>query len=250
MAQDLLTEILSQDFDSDIQLRSIEEEDLILAPLLDEINLIHNDSIRLFVRAILCKSEDFWNSPSGPTLEGHPIDEFCVGGNVLHTKRVFRVVWLFVQSQQRAMDEADLLFAATLLHDVTKMHKTPSGEYIYDYMHSYTVDQLAESIVQDEEHQDRDYPKSSTLYLLGEEENLSILMRLIRCHRGHNSPIPETIPITSLEWTLHLADQVACQLPSIIDGADVQMWRWTKKDELLSEEDGIDKNASDPQERS
>lgn len=230
MANDLLEDLLAsvQEEKSTV---TFEDEDLKLAPLLEEINLIQDQGIRQFVRSILFHVETFWIVPSSPVLLSHPPDEFGIGGNVLHTRRVVRAVWLLAESQGRPTDELDVLIAAALLHDISKVSEGPDGEYAYDIMHPYTVDRYAEYVALNDEKLAGNTTRSSTLYLIEDPETLSVLMRLIRCHEGQFSPIPETIPVSSLEWTLHLANQVACHLHVLIDGPDIKDWRWNNDTE-------------------
>ena len=54
----LLDDILVED-----KSQSAKEEDEILAPLLDEINMINDEGIRFFVRSILLKANLFWIIP-------------------------------------------------------------------------------------------------------------------------------------------------------------------------------------------
>ena len=56
--------ILDELLKDEIAFKTNEEEDKILAPLLEEINLISNQQIKLFIRSVLFKAKTFWEIPS------------------------------------------------------------------------------------------------------------------------------------------------------------------------------------------
>lgn len=177
------------------------EEDKILAPLLAEIDLIDDGAVKHFVRQVLLSADPhFWTIPSSFSGKHHPADEHGEGGNVLHTKRVVRACKLICESQERGPFETDIMIAAAILHDLTKGIKK-GEEFEYDPLHPYTVDWRA--------------LKVDTVL---EDEFVQQILRLIRTHLGIWSPIPETIPMSSLEWSLHLADNLASKMHWIMDG--------------------------------
>lgn len=216
-------------------------EDQKLAPLLDEISIIQNPDIRGFVRAILYAVDHFWSAPASASVEDHPLDEAAEGGLVLHTKRVIRTVLLLAESQLRSSEEIDLLLAAALLHDVTKMNPD------YDYMHPYTVDGLVEQISIRDELDPSSYDRSGTKGLLADPETLVVLMRLIRCHEGAASPIPETLPVTQMEWILHWANIIASNLDNLVDGRDIKGWRWKEPNAKRPNSKTIKEEMVDPE---
>lgn len=220
----LLDDILNEDVEG----RTIESEDVILAPLLDEINAIEDQSICSFVRSVLYAAPPFfWVSPASFSGKYHPPDERGDNGNVLHTQRVVRIVQSIAQAQQRSQYETDILVAAALLHDLTKgvEYGTTVG---YDPMHPYTVDRFVEW-VREEDQRTSTESTSSSLYI--DEDTLTQILRLVRCHMGVWSPIPETVPLTTMDWTLHLADMLASRIHTIIDGENVLDWRWQQATE-------------------
>src|SRR4051812_2735855 len=105
--KDLLEELLNADDTGDMTAEEQESENKILSPLLEEINLIHDQTIRIFVRAILVRVKNFWKIPSSFSGKYHPPDERGPGGNVLHTKRVVRIVQLICDAQERMTIEKD-----------------------------------------------------------------------------------------------------------------------------------------------
>lgn len=218
----ILDEFLEEDEQEYIP--QFEKENFILEPLLDEIEAIKEEAIRNFVRSVLLKNKAFWIIPSTFSEDYNPPDEHDVGGNVLHTKRVFRICALLADSHILSAIERDILLAAALLHDVTKGVITRDEELpAYDEFHPYTVDRFVRQVkIDDELHGGEN--QSTMLFL--EEEHATRILRIIRCHMGIWSPIPETYPINDLEMILYTADTIAVRLHWIIDGEDLVMERW------------------------
>jgi len=203
---------------------SNEEEDNQLASLLDEINYIQSPSIKSFVRAILLQAKSFWTIPSSFSGKYHPSDEHNEGGNVIHTKRVVRASKVICDSYSLSQNERDLVYAACLLHDVTKgISNSDKDTFVYDPLHPYTVG----SFVKKCQENDKKYASessSSTLYL--DDETIQSILRLVRCHLGPWSPVPETIPVTYLDIIVHLSDNLASKVHFIVDGENVIEERW------------------------
>lgn len=207
----------------------IKEEDELLSPLMDEINLIQEESIRDFVRSVLLKSGTFWTIPASFSSKYHPSDEHDSGGNVLHTKRVTRIANTIVDSYSLTQEERDMILAACLLHDITKgILSEDASSFNYDPMHPYTVGEyiLQCQFIDKEEGNDA---VSSSLFI--SEENLQTILRLIRCHLGPWSPVPETYPITYMDYIVHLADNIATNLQNYIKDSDLINDKWKQKAE-------------------
>jgi len=201
-----------------------DEEDRVLEPLLEEVDLIDDQGILSFVRAVLVNAPPhFWFSPSSYTGNYHPPDERGDGGSVLHTKRVVRIAREMTVAQDRTQEELDQVTAAALIHDITKGNRGPDGQFIYDPMHPYTVDAFV-AYVRSQDNRKGDEMNSSTIWI--SDDDLATILRMVRCHMGSWSPIPETTPVTSLELTLHLADLLASKLHVMLDGEDQKDWRW------------------------
>lgn len=213
-------------------------EDIILEPLLNEINLIKNREIKSFVRALLVNAPQvFWYAPSSLDENGytpHPLDEYGEGGMVLHTKRVVHAVMVLSSAVSLDGLEADLLLAGALLHDITKAVAVSDTRVEFDPFHPYTVDTLADYVHEIDDNQAND--NSSNTLLLSELEAMTIL-RIIRCSHGKWSPIVETMPESPLEKFLYLADYLATNAPSIIDGDDIdtEWWQWKAQKKLTSD---------------
>ena len=226
MSNNILDEILSEN--NSVILKK--DEDKILQPILEEINYIFDESIKSFVRAILLRASSFWSIPSSFSGKYHPADEHNYGGNVLHTKRVVRAAKIMCQSYSLSKEDTDIVFAACILHDVTKGIKLEGEDsFHYDPMHPYTVARLVQKCQED----DKNYAsesQSSTLFI--SEDIVQSILRLVRCHLGPWSPVPETIPITYMDMIVHLADNVASKVHYIVDGEHVNLDRWkTQQDE-------------------
>ena len=216
----ILDEILNKEKDS----ISIEEESVILKPLEKEIEMISDFSIKSFVKSILIRADSFWVIPSSFSGKYHPADEHNKGGNVLHTKRVVRAAKVLSDSYSLTAEERDLVYAACLLHDVTKGIKDKDADYFhYDPMHPYTVGKFVEKC---QEH-DKKYAgeaQASTLFV--SEDTVQSILRLVRCHLGPWSPVPETVPITYLDIIVHVADNMTSKLHYLVDGDDIIEERW------------------------
>jgi len=217
----ILDDILSKDKNDLIQ-----KENYFLNDLLDEINFIEDESIQSFVRSVLLKCDIFWNIPSSFSGKYHPPDEHGPGGNVLHTKRVVRIANIMCDSYSISSEERDIIIAACLLHDITKgIASEQDGMFHYDPMHPYTVNKFVMNCM---EH-DREYANdtnSSSLFIA--EENVQSILRLIRCHLGPWSPVPETLPITYMDYIVHISDNIASKIHLIIDDRTLVNDRYTK----------------------
>lgn len=216
----ILDEILS----SEKNKSTIKDENKKLALLIDEINLIKDENIKSFVRAVLFNAEDFWEIPASFSGKHHPPDERGLSGNVLHTKRVVRAAEILSDSYSLSIEDRDMVFAACLIHDVTKgIRVGEDGDLRYDPMHPYTVGHFVKKC----QEYDKKYAtesQSSTLFL--SEEIIQSILRLVRCHLGPWSPVPETTPITYLDMIVHMADNIASKLHYIVDGENVLFERW------------------------
>jgi len=200
-----------------------EEENSVLSPLLQEISFIKDDGLKSFVRSILFRCKSFWDVPSSFSGKYHPPDEHNKGGNVLHTKRVVRAVRILSESHNLSPEENDIVIAAALLHDITKGKIEKDGSFSYDSMHPYTVGEFVK-FCQDDDRKNASDIGSNTLYV--SEEDVQTLLRLIRCHLGPWSPVPETVPITYLDMIVHLADNIASKIHIIADGERSLSRRW------------------------
>lgn len=79
--------------------------------------------------------------------------------------------------------------------------------------------------------QDKKYTsESSSTTLFLDETTVESILRLIRCHLGPWSPVPETMPSTHAEMIVHLADNIASKLHVIVDGEAIIEHRWKPDD--------------------
>lgn len=208
MDDEFLTQLTTAD------LEVMEQEDRLLNPLLPEINQIVDQGTRSLVRAALLRAGLFWDIPSSANPGDHPPDEYGAGGNVLHTARVARMALAMAESFALEPIERDGCLAAALIHDVTKGVDV-DDDIQFDVFHPYTVGPFVYAIQDEEKQLPGGYPGSSSLRIDG--DMLDQVLRLVRCHLGVNSPIPETVPAHPLEWLLHQADYLACRIHLIKD---------------------------------
>jgi len=224
--------ILDKLLDEDVFLKENKEEDKILSPLLQEINLISSVHIKNFVRSVLLKCEAFWIIPSSFSKKYHPIDEHNQGGNVIHTQRAVRAAKILCASYGLEVEESDLVYAALLLHDITKgVKRDGDTSYVYDSFHPYTVEKFVAWCIEEDKKYSSE-ASSATLYI--DDKTVQDIMRLIRCHLGPWSPVPETIPGTHLEMIVHLADNISSKLHTIVDGEAIIEHRWKPDDKQTS----------------
>jgi len=222
MSKSILDDLLIQKNES----VSLKEENDILFPLLKEIDLISDDAIKSFVRSVLVRADIFWKIPSSFSGKYHPADEHNEGGNVLHTKRVIRIAMIMAGSYSLSTEETDIVLAACLLHDLCKGIPSKDDEsFHYDPMHPYTVGKFI-SHCQNDDKKFANESQSSTLFV-GEEIVQSIL-RIVRCHLGPWSPVPETFPITYLDYIVHLSDNIASKIHTVIEDSELINPKWRK----------------------
>ena len=224
MPKNMLDEIIESGSDN-----FEDQENDVLKDILEEINYIENDEVKSFVRSVMLKAKSFWTIPSSFSGKYHPPDEHGEGGNLLHTKRVVRVARSICDSYTVTSDERDMVMAACLLHDVTKgISSSDDDMFHYDPMHPYTVEALVKKAIE----YDKEYStdgSSTTLFL--NEEAVHTILRLVRCHLGPWSPVPETYPITYLDYIVHLADNIASKIHSYIEDSELINEKWRKDKE-------------------
>lgn len=199
------------------------EEDAKLYVLSDEINLISDISIRSFVRSLLLYADNFWVSGASWDVDQNPPDEHGHGGMVIHTKRVVRIAKLLCEANVMEEIDQDIIIAAALIHDITKAVGNRDDGFDFDPMYPYTVDAFVKKVTR----MDQMYSQESGSSVMSVDEDcVHAILRIVRCHLGQWSPIPETYPLTSMEMILHMADLIATNLHTIIDGEHIDITRW------------------------
>lgn len=228
MADNSIEDFLSSILDFSEYDKYKELEDTILYPLLDEIELLISDSVKEFVRSVLVRAPGgFWEAPGSQHELMNPPDEHGPGGHIIHVKRLVRCAFLLAEAQNYDPQEQDLLIAAALISGVTKFIPVEDS-YIMDPMYPYTVDRYIQQIITDEIKQMTTLhePNRVSTTLLIDSSDIDSILRLVRCHMGRYSAIPETFPKTLAEWTLHFADILTTKMHYIIDGDEVLESRW------------------------
>ena len=79
--------------------------------------------------------EEFWTGPSAYSLRYHPPDERGMGGQVIHTKRVFWAVMVLCDAEYDRMprQDMDILMIAALIHDTLGNHGSSHADDLPDY---------------------------------------------------------------------------------------------------------------------
>ena len=158
----------------------------------NELAKIKTTSVKRAVLWMLRKSpEEFWYAPSSYSGRYHSPDEFGIGGQVLHTKRVFYQAMVLSDAAYEEMDttDRDILYAAALVHD-TLAGSTGSGDHVSTFVEYYY---------------DRDYTH---------ELIVSLICQAVEQHAGRWTPEP--LKLTSyteemefIQTLLHYADMIA-----------------------------------------
>lgn len=206
--------------------QEIDPDEGLLSYFQDEIEMINDPKIKSFVRSVMKMSEPFWVSPSSMIDDMHPPDEYKPGGLLLHTKRVVRTSALLMATIDVSPEQADCVFAAALLHDVTKAFWLDETMKIlsHDSMHPYSVDLLVKMCRVHDEENNIHPPQDNSLEI--DKQSLEIILKLIRFSHGIFSPIPETIPTNEFENIVHTADLIATNLHVLVDGTEINWARW------------------------
>lgn len=217
--RDILNKIIES---SNSSLTDREIEDSILEPLMEEIDLIRDHSISSFVRSMLLRAEEFWKIPGSFASVYHPPDEDNEFGNILHTKRVVRVALIMCANLSYSNIETDIVIAACLLHDLTKGVPAENGKLDYDEFHAFTIDNFYYNV----KRQDLLNAETQSTVLHLDDQTVAKILRLIHCHEGADSKIPETRPLIEEEMILANSNSIASRLHWIIDGDSIIMDRW------------------------
>lgn len=154
-----------------------------------ELSKIQNSKARATVIGMLTAApEEFWFAPSSYTGRWHSPDEFGMGGQPLHTRRVFRalMVILDARTEQFDDDEMDNILCAALIHD-TLAGSTGSSDHVSGIL-DYYADNLSETV-------------KGYLWWEG-------ICDIAMCHMGRWSP-KVLKPVSEAEWALHEADMQA-----------------------------------------
>lgn len=201
-----------------------DQEDVVLKPLLGELSIIKDVAVRGFVRSILLRAGPFWEMPAFFEANFYPPDTYGFTGNVIHTKRVFRATLLLAHTHQLIQQQKDIALAAALLHGVTKGRYTEDFDITFDPMHPYTVQLLVNMAISEDEVWGTEQ-SSNTVEL--DRETIDRILKLIRGQMGAASLVPETRPgAFTFENILHTAVSIAVNLHVLIDGDQVEEWRW------------------------
>jgi len=158
-----------------------------------ELMKIKDPKARKTVIAMLnAAPEEFWFAPSAFSGKYHSPDEFGLGGQCLHTKRVFRSLMVILDARAEYFDDdmMDEVLCAALIHD-TLAGSTGSSDHvsgIYNYYNDH---------------------------LKGVDDKWwEGICEVAQSHMGRWSP--KTLkPETDSEWALHEADMIATKFNNL-----------------------------------
>jgi len=146
-----------------------------------ELKRIINPTIRIQVQNTLLEApETFWAKPSSSSGHHHPLDEYTLGGLVLHTRRVCLVAETLIESFGLPPRKADIVRAACILHDICR----------YGPPKSLPCEQSR-----------KDHPELAASMI----SNKAIAAAV----RSHMGIWGITKPRTRIQWAVHLADVIA-----------------------------------------
>ncbi len=97
----------------------------------EELDLIVRKDVRDFVKVVIAAAPDyiFEDCPSSSSGRYHPVDELGGSGNIIHSKKVFTVVYELCRALN-CEDKRDELLAGSLLHDMMKQGELKSGHTV------------------------------------------------------------------------------------------------------------------------
>lgn len=146
--------------------------------------------------------KEFWIAPSSYSGKYHSPDEFGIGGQVLHTKRVFRALMVLLDAayEEMADEDRNLCMAAALVHD-TLAGSTGSGDHVSTFT-AYYMGKIVECGW-----------KNFTKWV-------GPICKIVEQHAGRWTPEPlvdveydeDTV---RCQWLLHYADMIATKFDSI-----------------------------------
>ena len=109
-----------------------------------ELDLIYDEGIREFTKLVLTQlpAYFFLDCPSSSSGKWHPIDECSFDGCIIHTKRVFTVVYELCRAFG-AEENRDEILSAAILHDGLKQGKSKTGHTVKNHP-GLAADQIKE----------------------------------------------------------------------------------------------------------
>lgn len=227
---------MSDSLSSDFLSQGVEdwaEDQIRIAPLSFEIDLIMDPKVKSFVSFLLSKSELFWEAGvSDGSEDYYPDEEYEQGGLALHVSRTIQT-FMLLESGFFTNDEKDAAVAALLLRNITKViyrHDEDPPSYIYDPFHVYTVDSFTTSALAAAQLSGQDLGQ-----LIGiSTEVMSLIFRLVRTSDGPESLVPETMPVTELERVVYYSCLVASVIKSAVyehDSLSMVFEEWDEDEE-------------------
>ncbi|MCK4454696.1 HD domain-containing protein, partial [Candidatus Parcubacteria bacterium] len=123
-----------------------------------ELDRIFDIKIREFTKLCVISAPDYFflDCPASSTAKYHPIDELAHDGTIIHTKRVFTLVYELCRGLG-VENRRDELCSASLIHDLLKQSYVKTG-HTHKKHPQYAAElvdkvQKATMLLTDEEHQ-------------------------------------------------------------------------------------------------
>jgi hypothetical protein len=210
----MLNKILKEDF-----VPNKETEDVVLEPLMEEIDTIGHDPIRAFVRSILLAAPEwFWKAPSSFEEDGVFQDEAGEGGLLVYLKRTMKVFDLLAVSSNLTPEERDIGKAAILIGQMDKYNEDAEKNLTYNIWNAFSVCTKIDKIVEFNALWGKD-GISNTLAISGEQ--IDQIKRVIRVQDGKWTTPPEVRPRNTLELMYHQALYIASSLKWLVERDDL-----------------------------
>lgn len=99
-----------------------------------ELKRIFDKKIREFTRLCLIHSPDYFfeDCPSSSSGKYHPLDELSYDGTIIHTKKVFTMLYDMVKALD-CESNRDIVLSAGIIHDLRKQGTISSGHTVKDH---------------------------------------------------------------------------------------------------------------------
>lgn len=162
-----------------------------------ELDRIFDRKIREFTKLCIISAPDYFflDCPASSSAKYHPIDELAHDGTIIHTKRVFTVVYELCRGLG-VEHHRDILLSSAIIHDLRKQGYTKTGHT--QKRHPQHAAELVEEV------------QSATMLLTDEE--YGIIKNCVGYHYGPWSVSPWIKPLSEYtmdELVVYISDYVA-----------------------------------------
>jgi hypothetical protein len=162
-----------------------------------ELDRIFDRKIREFTKLCIITAPDYFflDCPASSSAKYHPVDELSYDGTIIHTKRVFTVVYELCRGLG-VEDKRDILSASAIIHDLKKQGHTCTGHT--QKKHPQYAAELVDEV------------QNATMLLTDEE--YQTIRNCVGFHYGPWSVSPWVKPMTEYsmeELVVYISDYVA-----------------------------------------